>query len=75
MWFTIVLRSRLDRRGMGSATGTARSVLRSPCHGGENVGLAEVTKYMSYLLFDFLLPIIGPSAAEYWASIFVVGPL
>ncbi|PXX55606.1 hypothetical protein DFR70_12175 [Nocardia tenerifensis] len=30
---------------------------------------------MSYLLFEFLLPILGPAAAEYWASIFVVGPL
>ncbi len=30
---------------------------------------------MSYLLFDFLLPIVGPATAEYLASLFVVGPL
>ncbi|MBF6217591.1 hypothetical protein IU479_05635 [Nocardia abscessus] len=31
--------------------------------------------FMSYLLFDFLLPLIGPAAAEYWATLLVVGPL
>ncbi len=30
---------------------------------------------MSYLLYDFLLPYMGPSAAEYWATVFVIGPL
>ncbi len=30
---------------------------------------------MSYLLFDFLLPLLGPTAAEYWASLLVIGPL
>ncbi|TQM31755.1 hypothetical protein FB390_3424 [Nocardia bhagyanarayanae] len=30
---------------------------------------------MSYLLFDFLLPLVGPSAAEYWAQLLVVAPL
>lgn len=31
--------------------------------------------FVSYLLYDFLTPLMGPSAAEYWAKIFVVGPL
>lgn len=30
---------------------------------------------MSYLLFDFLLPLVGPTAAEYWAQLLVVSPL
>ena len=30
---------------------------------------------MSYLLLDHLLPILGPEAAAYWASIFVVDPI
>ncbi len=30
---------------------------------------------MSYLLYDFLLPVVGPAAAEYWAQLLVVGPL
>lgn len=30
---------------------------------------------MSYLLFDFLLPLLGPAAAEYWAQLLVIGPL
>lgn len=30
---------------------------------------------MSYLLFDFLLPLIGPTAAEYWAQLLVVNPI
>lgn len=30
---------------------------------------------MSYLLFDFLLPILGPSAAEYWAQLLVIDPV
>lgn len=30
---------------------------------------------MSYLLFDFLLPIVGPTAAEYWAHLLVVNPI
>ncbi len=30
---------------------------------------------MSYLLYDFLLPIVGPSIAEYWARLLVVAPL
>jgi hypothetical protein len=30
---------------------------------------------MSYLLFDFLLPLIGQSAAEYWAQLLVVNPI
>ncbi|MEV4123825.1 hypothetical protein [Nocardia sp. NPDC049707] len=32
-------------------------------------------QYMSYLLFDFLLPLLGPDAAQYWAQLLVVGPL
>lgn len=35
----------------------------------------EVVGFMSYLLFDFLLPLVGPAAAEYWAQLLVVGPL
>ncbi len=35
----------------------------------------EGKQYMSYLLFDFLLPLLGPGAAEYWAQLLVVGPL
>lgn len=30
---------------------------------------------MSYILFDFLLPLVGPSAAEYWATLLVVDPI
>jgi len=30
---------------------------------------------MSYLLYDFLLPILGPSIAQYWAQLLVVGPI
>ncbi len=30
---------------------------------------------MSYLLYDFLTPYLGPSAAEYWATMFVLQPL
>lgn len=30
---------------------------------------------MSYLLFDFLLPLLGPGAAEYWSQLLVIGPL
>lgn len=30
---------------------------------------------MSYLLFDFLTPLIGPAAAQYWAELLVVAPL
>lgn len=30
---------------------------------------------MSYILFDFLLPIVGPSAAEYWAKLLVIDPI
>jgi len=30
---------------------------------------------VSYLLFDFLLPILGPSAAEYWAKLLVIAPI
>jgi len=35
----------------------------------------EVALPMSYLLYDFLLPILGPSVAQYWAQLLVVGPL
>lgn len=35
----------------------------------------EVLSTMSYLLYDFLLPILGPSIAEYWAQLLVVGPI
>lgn len=28
---------------------------------------------MSYLLYDFLVPYIGPDAAQYWATMFVIG--
>ncbi|APA97942.1 hypothetical protein NS506_03893 [Nocardia seriolae] len=31
--------------------------------------------FVSYLLYDFLEPLMGPAAAEYWATIFVIGPL
>ncbi len=30
---------------------------------------------MSYLLFDFLLPLIGAEGAEYWAKLLVVDPI
>lgn len=30
---------------------------------------------MSYLLYDYLLPLLGPAAAEYWATLLVVAPL
>ncbi len=30
---------------------------------------------MSYLLFDYLMPYLGPDAAQYWAQLFVVDPL
>ena len=30
---------------------------------------------MSYLLYDFLVPLLGPQAATYWAQIFVVDPV
>lgn len=30
---------------------------------------------MSYLLYDFLMPYMGPAAAEYWATVFVLEPL
>ncbi|TCN51747.1 hypothetical protein EV641_109137 [Rhodococcus sp. SMB37] len=30
---------------------------------------------MSYILFDTLLPYIGPEAASHWAHLLVVGPL
>ncbi len=30
---------------------------------------------MSYILFDYLLPILGPDAAEYWAKLLVVDPI
>ncbi|MGY4099122.1 hypothetical protein ACW2Q0_06120 [Nocardia sp. R16R-3T] len=35
----------------------------------------EGKQYMSYLLFDFLLPLLGPGAAEYWSQLLVIGPL
>lgn len=28
---------------------------------------------MSYILYDFLMPYLGPSAAQYWATMFVIG--
>lgn len=30
---------------------------------------------MSYLLYDFLAPLFGAPAAEYWSQIFVINPL
>ncbi len=30
---------------------------------------------MSYLLFDFLSPLVGPSAAQYWAQLLVIDPI
>ncbi len=30
---------------------------------------------MSYILFDALLPYVGPEAASYWAHLRVGGPL
>lgn len=30
---------------------------------------------VSYLLYEALLPYLGPEAASYWAHLFVVGPL
>lgn len=30
---------------------------------------------MSYILYDFLLPLIGPSAAKYWATLLMVNPI
>jgi hypothetical protein len=30
---------------------------------------------MSYLLYDLLRPLLGAQAAQYWAQIFVVGPV
>lgn len=30
---------------------------------------------MSYLLFDFLAPILGTDAAQYWAQLLVVDPI
>ncbi|SUA80580.1 Uncharacterised protein [Nocardia otitidiscaviarum] len=35
----------------------------------------EVNGFVSYLLYDFLLPYMGPSAAEYWATLLVIGPI
>lgn len=32
-------------------------------------------EYVSYILFDYLLPILGPGAAEYWAKLLVVNPI
>ncbi|WP_194836025.1 hypothetical protein [Nocardia sp. XZ_19_369] len=43
--------------------------------GGKMLGVRRYPLYMSYLLYDFLLPVIGPAAAEYWAQLLVVGPL
>lgn len=30
---------------------------------------------MSTILFDYLLPVLGPDQAAYWAQVFVVAPV
>ncbi len=30
---------------------------------------------MSTLLFDYLMPLIGPDQAAYWAQVFMVAPV
>lgn len=30
---------------------------------------------MSTILFDYLMPLLGPEQASYWAQVFVVNPL
>ncbi|VFA98526.1 Uncharacterised protein [Nocardia cyriacigeorgica] len=34
-----------------------------------------MNEYVSYILFDFLMPIIGAAAAEYWATLLVINPI
>lgn len=29
---------------------------------------------MSSILYDYLLPVLGPDTASYWAHIFVINP-
>ncbi len=30
---------------------------------------------MSTILFDYLMPLLGPEQAAYWAQVFMVNPL
>lgn len=30
---------------------------------------------MSTILFDYLMPLLGPEQASYWAQVFMVNPL
>jgi hypothetical protein len=30
---------------------------------------------MSSLLFDYLMPLLGPEQAAYWAQVFAIAPL
>lgn len=30
---------------------------------------------MSTILFDYLLPVLGPEQAAYWAQVFVINPI
>lgn len=31
--------------------------------------------FVSYVLYDFLVPYLGESAAQYWATMLVINPL